>query len=107
MISSSPSPRINYEHEKRCWLNQTQSKRRNIYKFILADTPLEYSRSFVLGGKKNLQGGGKEKQTGGKNWRRKKEREKNPWRIEPSSRIDLAQESNALPVTYCDSQASL
>ena len=23
------------------------------------------------------------------------------------SRIDLAQESNALPVTYCDSQASL
>ena len=28
-------------------------------------------------------------------------------RIEQPSRIDLTQESNALPVTYCDSQASL
>ena len=28
-----------------------------IYLCELADTPLEYPRSFVLGGKKNLQGG--------------------------------------------------
>ena len=57
---------------------------------ILADTPLEYPRSFVLGGKNNLQGGKgkgirgeKEKKTGGKTegekrkkWKGKKKRKK-------------------------------
>ena len=28
-----------------------------VYQYILADTPLEYPQSFVLGGKKNLQNG--------------------------------------------------
>ena len=57
----------------------------------------------------------KKKKTGGKTEGEKKEemereKKKTTWergRIEPPSRIDLGQESYALPVTYCDSQASL
>ena len=83
---------------------------------VLADTPLEYPRSFVLGGKKKSsrwegegdkggKGKKKKKKLGEKTvQRRKKEdverkRKKNMERerIEPPSRIDLTQESNALP----------
>ena len=58
-------------------------------------------------GKKKL--GKKLKEKKGRNGKEKKKRKKTMegGRIEPPSRIDLAQESDALPVTYCDSQASL
>ena len=102
------------------WATSTYSY---VHKSILADTPLEYPRSFVLGGKKKSSRwegegdkggkGKKRKKTGEKTegekrkkWKGKKKKKKTG-RIEPPGRIDLAQESNALPVTYCDSPAPL
>ena len=49
----------------------------------LADTPLEYPRSFVLGGKKNLQGGkgkGIRGEREGKKKLKEKWKGKKPWR---------------------------
>ena len=83
---------------------------------------MEYPRSFVLGGKKNLQGGkgkgirgergggGGEtgEKTEGRNGKEKKKKKKGEGVNRTAvARIDLAQESNALPVTYCDSQVLL
>ena len=68
----------------------------------LADTPLEYPQSFVVGGEKNLQGGkgkgirgekgggGKLKEKKGRNGKGKKKKTMERGRIEPPSRIDLA-----------------
>ena len=70
--------------------------------------PIGISTEFCFKWQKNLQGGKGKGIRGGKGEKtegekiRKKTMERG--RIEPPLRIDLAQE---LPVTYCDSQASL
>ena len=58
---------------------------------ILADTPLEYPRSFVLGGKKIFKVGGKGKKKKKLGKKLKEEEKKERGRIEPPShvRIDL------------------
>ena len=63
-------------------------------------------------GDKGGKGGEKTGKIEGKKVRNGKEKKRENHgdmrgRIEPPSRIDLAQESDALPVTYCDSQASV
>ena len=59
----------------------------------------------IRGEKEKKKNGEKTEGEKRKKWKGKKRKERG--RIEPPSRINLAQESNALPVTYCDSQASL